>query len=57
MRKEYNTPRAERLNFDYTKVVVASAGDDTQGDWGNGKGCGRIVTYHGSAHGCNPDKN
>ena len=57
MRKEYNTPRAERLNFDYTKVVVAAAGDDTQGDWGNGKGCGRIVTYHGSAHGCNPDKN
>ena len=55
MKREYNTPRAERLDFDYKKAVVAS--DPTQGDWGNGKGCGRIVTYHGSSHGCNPDKN
>ena len=61
MKRDYNTPRAERLNFDYTKVVVASGnpddpGDWGNGDWGNGNGCGRAVTYHGRSHGCNPKK-
>lgn len=56
MKKEYSTPDAERLNFDYSKSVVASAGGKDNGDWGNGRGCGRVVTYHGRSHGCNPDK-
>ena len=52
MKKEYRAPRAERLEFDYTRVVVASGGHD-KGDWGNGHGCERVVTYHGHSHGCN----
>ena len=56
MKKEYTTPRAEKLAFDYSKTVVASGGND-HGDWGNGRGCGRDVTYHGSSFSCNPDKN
>ena len=51
MKKEYKTPRAEKLDFDYKKVVLASG--ETHGDWGNGRGCGRVVTYHGHSHGCN----
>ena len=53
MKKEYRAPRAERLVFDYTRVVVASGGEQDKGDWGNGHGCERVVTYHGHSHGCN----
>ena len=54
MKKENNTPRAEKLDFDYKNAVVASAGGN-KGDLGNGRGCGRPVTYHGHSHGCNQD--
>ena len=36
MKRTYNTPRAEKLNFDYTKVVLASGG---KGDHGWHHGC------------------
>lgn len=43
VKKAYNTPRAEKLNFDYKKVVVASGGESVvcsrQNDQGNGHGC------------------
>ena len=54
MKKEYFAPRAEKLEFDYKKTVVASQGN-IHGDWGNNHkgGCGRVVNYHGRAHGCN----
>ena len=38
MKREYITPRAERLNFDYSKTVVASTG---HGDKGQKWGCDR----------------
>lgn len=40
MRKEYKTPRAEKLAFDYTNVVVASGGGKNHGDNGHQVGCG-----------------
>lgn len=35
MKKPYESPRAQKLAFDYTNVVVASGGSQT----GNGNGC------------------
>ena len=52
MKREYKTPRAEKLDFDYKKVVLAS-NDPIHGDYGNGRGCGRVVTLHGHGKGCN----
>ena len=54
MKREYKTPRAEKLDFDYKKVVLASGQPDPiHGDFGNGRGCGRVVTLHGHGKGCN----
>ena len=37
MKKVYTTPRAERLNFDYTKAVVASGSVvKSYNGWGDG---------------------
>ena len=36
MKKPYNAPSIEKLEFDYTNVVVASG---RHGDNGNGHGC------------------
>ena len=38
MKKEYKTPRAEKLSFDYTNTVVAS-GNNNHGDNGHQAGC------------------
>ena len=38
MKMEYKTPRAEKLEFDYTSVVVASE-KGKHGDNGNKHGC------------------
>ena len=37
---EYSTPRAEKLEFDYTEVVVASNITNHHGDVGHGFGMG-----------------
>lgn len=37
---EYSTPRAEKLEFDYTEVVVASNITNHHGDVGHGVGMG-----------------
>lgn len=42
MKKTYKTPKAERLNFDYTNCVVASETGKVctrTNDLGHGKGC------------------
>ena len=42
VKKAYNTPRAEKLSFDYKKVVVASGSSvvcSRINDQGNGHGC------------------
>ena len=42
VRREYKTPRAEKLAFDYTNVVVASGGSGKRhGDNGHQAGCER----------------
>ena len=49
MRKTYAAPKADKLDFDYTDVVVASGGSgnsSNKGDNGNGKGC-KGTTYIG----------
>ena len=53
MRKEYKTPRAEKLAFDYTSVVVASGGHSpSHGDNGHGHGCkGNPNPGHGKTRG------
>ena len=53
MKKTYETPVIEKLEFDYSKVVTAS--DTIHGDYGNGRGCGRDVTYNGRGCGSNND--
>lgn len=41
MKKAYKTPRAEKLAFDYTRLVVASGGSGNHhGDNGHQTGCG-----------------
>lgn len=37
MKKNYTAPRAEKLEFDYSRVVTAS--DPGRGDKGQGHGC------------------
>lgn len=44
MKKDYNTPVVEKLEFNYKAMMVTSG---IHGDYGNGNGCGRTVTYHG----------
>ena len=39
MKKTYMAPRAERLNFDYSRVVVASGEIGHKGDNGWQHGC------------------
>ena len=41
MKKIYTTPSAEKLEFDYTNVILtsASAKKDGHGDNGHGHGC------------------
>ena len=39
MKKNYATPKVEKIEFDYTDVVVASG--NHKGDNGNGHGCGK----------------
>ena len=52
MRKEYKTPRAEKLAFDYTSVVVASGGGNHHGDNGHQTGCeGRPNPGNGKTRG------
>lgn len=40
MKRIYSTPRAEKLDFDYTKAVIAS-GTGKHGDNGHQWGCER----------------
>ena len=56
MKKVYNTPKAEKLGFDYSKSVVASGGKNA----GVGNGCkawpgqgeGPGKTFSNAKHGC-----
>ena len=47
MKKEYDAPKAEKLEFDYKETVVASNGSHhchkSNGDRGHQHGCGKKV--------------
>ena len=43
MKKQYEAPRAEKLEFNYTEVVTSSDVPGGHGDRGNGNGC----QFHG----------
>ena len=50
MKKEYDAPKAEKLEFDYKETVVASTGTNCTkiNDNGNGNGCGNNPRYNDS---------
>ena len=60
MKKNYDTPRAEKLSFDYAKVVVASGEDHHGKNTGVGNGCkawpgqgeGPDKSFSNPKHGC-----
>ena len=56
MKKTYSVPIIEKLEFDYRHVILTS-GEDIHGDWGNGRGCGRVVTRNGINCGKTKNKN
>ena len=56
MKQSYSTPKIEKLEFDYTDVVVASKNgkDKNKGDNGHHNGCGTTTLYNFNVNqGCN----
>ena len=57
MKRSYESPIAEKIEFDYTQIVVASSEHGHKGDNGVGvsqtdKGCNRVPGHHeGPNHG------
>lgn len=52
MKRVYETPAVEKLEFDYAQTIVASGGNDDHGH-GHGHGHGRGDNGHG--RGCDRD--
>lgn len=52
MKKEYNTPSAERMNFDYTKSVVACAGSWTENVSGDNTDSGLVPADYNDSIQC-----